>query len=89
MNPNVKTDTDFSTGIRKDGTVITVDLNKCISAGPCAIAAPLAFLIRPEDGKAIIGDPDGDSMEMIMEAARSCPILAISIKKQTGQQVFP
>lgn len=89
MNPSVKTDNDFSTGTRKDGTEITIDLNKCISAGPCAIAAPLVFLIRPEDGKAIIGDPDGDNMDMIMEAARSCPILAISIKKQTGQQIYP
>lgn len=89
MNPNVKTDQDFSTGTRKEGTVIEVDLNKCISAGPCAVSAPLTFLIRPEDGKAIIGNPDAETMEMIMEAARSCPILAISIKKQTGQQLFP
>ncbi len=89
MNPKVNTDENFSTGIREDGHTIIVDLNKCIAAGPCAIAAPGVFDIRPEDGKAIISNPNGDTLDKVLEAARCCPILAIVIKNQAGQQIFP
>ncbi|EKD52997.1 MAG: hypothetical protein ACD_61C00186G0034 [uncultured bacterium] len=85
----VNTTEDKSEATRKDGYTITVDLNKCISAGPCSIAAPLTFYLRDSDGKAIIIDPDGDSLEKVKEAARSCPILAIFIKDQNGKQIFP
>jgi ferredoxin len=89
MNSQVKTDEKFSTGVRKDGFTVTVDLNKCIAVGPCAIAAPGVFKIRPEDGKAIISNPDGEDLEQILEAARCCPILAISIKNQLGKEIYP
>lgn len=85
----VITTEDTSEGVRKDGYTITVDLNKCISAGPCAISAPITFLLRDSDGKAVISNPDGDTLEMIHEAARSCPVLAIFIKDATGKQLFP
>lgn len=89
MNQNVITDENFSTGKRADGHTIIVDLNKCIAAGPCAIAAPGVFEIRAEDGKAIISNPDGDTLDMVLEAARCCPILAIVIKNEVGNQIFP
>lgn len=89
MNGNVTTNENISQGIRQDGTIVEVDLTKCIAAGPCAIVSPEVFEIRMEDGKAIIKNPDGDTIEKITEAARSCPILAISIKKQTGENIFP
>jgi ferredoxin len=87
--PQVITTDSKSEAIRADGYIITVDLDKCISAGPCSIAAPLTFLLRDSDGKAIISDPDGDTLEAVMEAARSCPILAIIIKDKTGKTIFP
>ena len=86
---NVITTDSISQAARKDGYQITVDLDKCISAGPCAISAPLVFLLRESDGKAIIGDPDGDDIEKVMEAARSCPVLAIIVKDKLGRTVFP
>lgn len=86
---NITTTEDLSTGVREDGFVVEVDLNKCISVGPCAIAAPGVFEIRPEDGKAIIKNPNGEDLDTILEAARSCPILAISIKNKLGKQVYP
>lgn len=86
---NAITTEEKSEGIRKDGITVTVDLDKCISAGPCSIAAPLTFLLRDSDGKAIITDPDGDSLEAVLEAARSCPVLAIIIKDKSRKQRFP
>lgn len=88
MSTVITTDS-ISQATRQDGNQITVDLDKCISAGPCSIAAPLTFLLRDSDGKAIISDPDGDTLEAVMEAARSCPILAIIIKDKVGKQIFP
>lgn len=85
----VTTTDSISEATRKDGYTITVDLDQCISAGPCEIAAPLTFLLRDTDGKAIISDPDGDTLEKVIEAARCCPVLAIFIKNQKGEQVFP
>lgn len=78
-----------SEGTRKDGYKITIDLDKCIAAGPCEIAAPLVYLIRDTDGKAIVGDPDADTLEKVLEGARCCPVLAIIIKDKFGKQVFP
>ena len=85
----VITTEEKSEATRRDGYTITVDLAKCISAGPCSIAAPLTFLLRDSDGKAIISDPDAETLENIKEAARSCPVLAIYIKDQSGKQLFP
>ncbi len=85
----VNTTDSISEATRKDGYKITVDLDQCISAGPCSIAAPLTFLLRDSDGKAIISDPDGDTLEAVLEAARCCPVLAIMIKDKTGKQLFP
>lgn len=87
--PQIINTEDKSEAVREDGSTITVDLNKCIAAGPCAIAAPGVFEIRPEDGKAIIRNPDGESLEKVLEAARCCPILAIMIKDKNGKQIFP
>jgi ferredoxin len=88
MSKVITTDSQ-SEATRADGHTITVDLDKCISAGPCSIAAPLTFLLRDSDGKAIISDPDGDTLEAVMEAARCCPVLAIILKDKSGIQVFP
>lgn len=87
--PKINTTESKSEAVRKDGYTVTVDLNKCIAAGPCAIAAPGVFEIRSEDGKAIIHNPDGESLEKVLEAARCCPILAIMIKDKKGKQIFP
>ena len=80
---------DKSIGVRKDGTTIEVDLNLCIAAGPCGVVSQNVFLIRDSDGKAIVGDPDGDTMENIISAAKSCPIKAIILKDKTGKQIYP
>ncbi|KKS94764.1 MAG: Ferredoxin [Candidatus Collierbacteria bacterium GW2011_GWB1_44_6] len=85
----VNTTESISEATRTDGYKITVDLDKCIAAGPCSIAAPLTFLLRDSDGKAVIADPDGDTFEKVLEAARCCPILAIIIKDKNGKQIFP
>lgn len=84
----VITNDQSSEGTRKDGVQVIVDLTACIGAGPCVIAAEKVFQIRSSDGKAIIVDPDANTIEQIREAAESCPVLAIKLKKD-NQQIFP
>ena len=85
----VVTTNDKSEAQTKAGYTITVDLNKCVAAGPCAVLSPTVFAQRDSDGKAVIIDPDSDTIENIIFAAKSCPILAIIIKDKNGKQIFP
>lgn len=85
----VVTTKDSSAATREDGAKIEVDLNACIAAGPCAVVAEKTFGIRDQDGKAIIVDPDGDSLETVIDAAKACPVKAIIIKDKTGKQLYP
>lgn len=89
MKSGVINTEEKSEAIRSDGYTITVDLSTCIAAGPCSIAAPHTFILRDSDGKATISDPDGDSIESIKDAARSCPVFAIKIKDKNNNQIFP
>ncbi len=81
-------DEDITVVTRADGNVIEYDLNKCIGAGPCAIAASNVFKIK-DDGKAIVDDPNGDPLAAVIEAANSCPVFAIIIKDSLGRQIAP
>ena len=89
MNNKVITDELKSESTTKDGHVITVDFSKCIAAGPCSVVAPEIFALRGSDGKAVIIDPDAATLDKIIDAARSCPVFAISIKNEKGEIIYP
>lgn len=65
--------------------VPVVDPVECSAHGDCIDIAPQVF--RLEDTAVVIGTgPD----ELIMEAAESCPAVAISvIDRESGETVFP
>lgn len=67
---------------------IVVDREKCISAGSCVAVAPEVFELDGE-GKAVVKNATGDSDEMIIDAAKACPTLAITIIGEDGKQVVP
>ncbi len=67
---------------------IVVDREKCISAGSCVAVAPEVFELDGE-GKAIVKNATGDSDEMILDAAKACPTLAITLIDSNGKQVVP
>lgn len=66
---------------------IVVDKDICIGAAPCEVLAPGTF--RVENGKAIVIDPHGNTDEEILDAAMSCPVLAIFIYDTEGNQLYP
>lgn len=62
-----------------------VDANECSAHGDCVEVAPQVF--RLDDVAVVIGT---GPPELIMEAAESCPAVAISIvDDETGETVYP
>lgn len=88
-NKKIITTDKYSKAVRSDGVEVSVDLPLCIAAGTCAAIAQKTFLLREEDAKAIILDPDGDRYDDVLDAAKSCPVKAIFLKNNKGKQVFP
>ena len=62
---------------------IEVDRGLCIGSGDCVDSAPGVFELDAED-KAVVIDPDGDPLDMVMDAAGNCPVTAIFIYGEEG-----
>jgi len=67
---------------------IEIDRDACIGAAPCVTLAPLTFDLD-EEGKAIVIDPKGNTDQEILDAAISCPVLAIKIYDTDGNLIYP
>lgn len=67
---------------------IEIKRDICIGAATCSAIAPDVFALDGEL-KATVTNPHGADEETILEAARSCPTLAIYIYDDAGKQVFP
>ncbi|MFI5995542.1 ferredoxin [Streptomyces sp. NPDC051362] len=61
---------------------IAIDKDVCIGAGQCALAAPRVFT-QDDDGysELLPGGTDGGGDPMLREAARACPVAAITVKE--------
>ncbi|WP_284436365.1 ferredoxin [Streptomyces sp. TUS-ST3] len=59
---------------------IHIDRDVCIGAGQCALAAPGVFT-QDDDGFSTLlpGRQDGGGDPMVREAARACPVAAITV----------
>jgi ferredoxin len=62
---------------------VTVDRALCIGSGDCVDTAPDVFQLDDED-KAVVVDPDGASVDDVIEAARNCPVSAIFVAGEDG-----
>lgn len=74
-----------------DGKKITVivDRDLCIGAATCVAVAPKMFALDGE-AKAIILDSSGEeSFQMVLDAAKSCPVAAIIVADEQGNKLFP
>jgi ferredoxin len=68
---------------------ITVDHNKCVGSTTCINTAQATFALD-ESGKSSVVNPQGDSEAIILEAAESCPVGAITVEDvETGERLFP
>jgi ferredoxin len=67
---------------------IEIKRDICIGAATCSAIAPDVFDLDAEM-KAVIKNAQGAPEETIMDAAKSCPTLAIYIYDDAGKQIFP
>ncbi|MFF1556489.1 ferredoxin [Streptomyces sp. NPDC058279] len=60
---------------------ISIDQGVCIGAGQCALTAPEVFT-QDDDGfsELLPGREDGHGSPLVREAARACPVAAISVE---------
>ena len=72
----------------KNRIIIEVDRGLCFGFGDCVATLPDVFDLDDED-KAIVLDPDAASVDDIAEAAQNCPVDAIILTDEQGEQLYP
>ncbi len=87
MNP--KDPQRVSGPVKIRSLTVKVDRDLCIGAATCSAIASKTFALD-EHGKAIIIETAGaDEDAKIIEAAQSCPVLAILIENEKGEKIYP
>jgi ferredoxin len=72
----------------KNRVSIEVDRALCYGFGDCVDTVPDVFALDDED-TAIVLDPDAAPLDDIVEAAQNCPVDAINIVDEDGEQIYP
>lgn len=67
---------------------IVVDREKCQGIGACVGAAPDVFELDNES-KVVVINATGSDDDTILEAAEACPLDAIILYDEDGNQVHP
>jgi ferredoxin len=67
---------------------ITVNRELCASNAECVSLAPEVFELDDED-ICVVLDPEGAKDKRILLAARACPVDAITLIDDAGEQVWP
>lgn len=60
---------------------VTVDTQRCVGAGMCALTAPSVFT-QDDDGfsEVLPGREDGGGDPLVREAVRACPVRAVTVE---------
>jgi len=66
-----------------------IDRSLCIGAATCIAIAPKAWALDNEAKAIILDTADQESDETLLEAAKGCPVMAITITDENGKQIFP
>jgi ferredoxin len=68
---------------------VSVDHDVCVGNAMCQTIAPKVFVLNDNRQSEAV-DPDGDTVENILEAAENCPVSAIIVEDaETGERLFP
>ena len=66
-----------------------IDRNLCIGAATCIALAPKAWALDDEAKAIIIDSASEESDEALLDAAKSCPVMAIFITDGDVKQLYP
>jgi ferredoxin len=71
------------------GLTMKIDRNLCIGAATCVAIAPKAWTLDNQAKAVILDTAEEESDEVLIEAAKGCPVAAIIITDASGKQIFP
>jgi ferredoxin len=76
--------------IRKIRTLtMRIDRDLCIGAATCIALAPKAWTLDDEAKAIILDTASEETDQSLIEAAKSCPVMAIFLTDEHGKQIFP
>jgi ferredoxin len=67
---------------------VKVDRDVCIGSAMCVATAPDVFDLDDE-GLSYVMDPEAGDDDLLLEAAEGCPMQAIILEDDEGNQVYP
>jgi ferredoxin len=67
---------------------VEIDRSKCLSNGYCVDIAAQVFSLD-DDFISVVGNISLADDSTLMEAARTCPSVAIIVKDEEGNQLYP
>lgn len=67
---------------------VQVNRDLCVGIGNCVAVASTVFKLDGQN-KAVVLDSSFVSQDKLMRAAESCPVNAIIIEDDQGQQIYP
>jgi ferredoxin len=70
------------------GLRIVIDRDQCVGFGDCAKEAPEGFKLD-EDTLAVFVAPEAVERERLLRACDACPVDAISVYDESGNQIVP
>lgn len=66
-----------------------IDRDLCIGAATCIAIAPKAWALDDEAKAIILDTAEQESDQTLLDAAKSCPVMAIFITDENGKQLYP
>jgi len=73
---------------QRNRVTIEVDRELCYGFGDCVDSLPAVFDLDAEE-KAIVLDPEAAGIDDLIEAAQNCPVDAIIVTDEQGEQLYP
>ncbi|MBI4009427.1 ferredoxin [Candidatus Roizmanbacteria bacterium] len=86
---NLKDSQNPSGPVQVRNLKVHVDRDLCIGAATCVAIAPKTFILDSEAKAVILNTIEQDPDNVIIDAARGCPVAAIIIEDDKGNKVFP
>jgi ferredoxin len=70
------------------GLRVRIDRTLCVGFGDCVKASPDAFALD-EENVAIFASPEAAAREALLRACASCPVDALTVWDEGGEQIVP
>ena len=68
---------------------VRVDGDTCIGCGTCTVVAPQVFDLASDNKATVKSDADLADAGLVLTAAKSCPVSAIIVCDEAGNQIYP